>query len=116
MLTVGDRIPECDLQATVNIEKAREFQQITDRSYPGKWLVLFAWPLDFTFVCPTEIAQVRKRNGDFQDGDAQVLGLSADPPFVPLAWRPDRAGLKSLEYPMLAHTKRELSISLGILR
>ena len=104
MLTVGDRIPEFDLQATVNIEKGREFQQITDRSYPGKWLVLFAWPMDFTFVCPTEIAEFGKRNGDFQDRDAQVLGMSTDTHFVHLAWRRDHADLK-----------RELSAALGIL-
>jgi alkyl hydroperoxide reductase subunit AhpC len=49
--------------------------------------VVFAWPLDFTFVCPTEIAEFGKRNGDFADRDAQVLGLSCDSEYVHLAWR-----------------------------
>src|SRR6476661_8024197 len=115
MLTVGDRIPEFDLQATVNIEKGREFQQITDRSYPGKWLVLFAWPMDFTFICPTEIAEFGKRDGDFQDRDAQVLGASTDTHFVHLAWRKNHPDLKALPFPMLADTKRELATALGIL-
>ena len=115
MLTVGDRIPEFDLQATVNIEKGREFQQITDRSYPGKWLVLFAWPMDFTFVCPTEIAEFGKRNRDFADRDAQVLGVSIDSEYVHLAWRKSHPDLKDLPFPMLADIKRELSGALGIL-
>jgi lipoyl-dependent peroxiredoxin subunit C len=71
--------------------------------------------MDFTFVCPTEIAEFGKRNGDFLDRDTQVLGMSTDTHFVHLAWRRDHADLKSLPFPMLAHTKRELSTALGIL-
>ena len=115
MLTVGDRLPQFDLQAAVSLEKGREFTQITDRSYPGQWLVLFSWPMDFTFVCPTEIAEFGKRNGDFRDRDAQVLGMSTDTHFVHLAWRRDHPDLASLPFPMLADTKRELSTALGIL-
>ena len=115
MLTVGDRFPEFDLQAVVSLEKGKEFEQITDKSYPGKWQVLFFWPMDFTFVCPTEIAEFGKRNGDFADRDAQVLGASTDTHFVHLAWRNDHADLKDLPFPMLADTKRELSTALGIL-
>jgi peroxiredoxin (alkyl hydroperoxide reductase subunit C) len=115
MLTVGDRLPPFALQAAVDIEKGREFAQITDRSYPGKWLVLFSWPMDFTFVCPTEIAEFGKRNGDFAERDAQVLGMSTDTHFVHLAWRRDHPDLKSLPFPMLADTRRELSTALGVL-
>ena len=85
MLTVGDRLPQFNLQATVGLEKGREFAQITDRSYPGRWLVLFSWPMDFTFVCPTEIAEFGRKNRDFADRDAQVLGASTDTQFVHLA-------------------------------
>jgi len=115
MLTVGDRLPQFDLQATVDLEKGHEFAQITDRSYSGRWLVIFSWPMDFTFVCPTEIAEFGKRNGDFLDRDTQVLGMSTDTHVVHLAWRRDHADLKSLPFPMLAHTKRELSTALGTL-
>ena len=115
MLTVGDRLPQFDLQAAVSLEKGREFAQITDRSYPGQWLVLFSWPMDFTFVCPTEIAEFGKRNADLRDRDAQVLGMSTDTHFVHLAWRRDHPDLQSLSFPMLADTKRELSTALGIL-
>ena len=115
MLTVGDRLPEFDLQAAVGLEKGREFTQITSKSYPGQWLVLFSWPMDFTCVCPTEIAEFGERHDDFRERDAQVLGMSTDTHFVHLAWRRDHADLKSLPFPMLADTKRDLSTALGIL-
>jgi alkyl hydroperoxide reductase subunit AhpC len=115
MLTVGDKLPPFALQAVVSLEPGHEFAQINERSYAGKWLVLFAWPMDFTFVCPTEIAEFGKRNADFADRDAQVLGFSTDTQYVHLAWRNQHPDLKSLPFPMLADTKRELSQALGIL-
>jgi peroxiredoxin (alkyl hydroperoxide reductase subunit C) len=115
MLTVGDRFPEFRLQAAVSLDKGKEFQEITHETYRGKWQVMFFWPMDFTFVCPTEIAEFGRRNGDFRDRDAQVLGASTDTHFVHLAWRKDHPDLRSLPYPMLADTKRELSQALGIL-
>jgi lipoyl-dependent peroxiredoxin subunit C len=115
MLTVGDAFPSFELQAVVGIEQGKEFQAITDRSFPGKWQVVFLWPMDFTFVCPTEIAEFGRRNGDFADRDAQVLGASTDTHFVHLAWRKDHPDLKQLPFPMLADTKRELSSALGVL-
>jgi alkyl hydroperoxide reductase subunit AhpC len=115
MLTVGDRLPAFKLQAAVSLEKGKEFQEITDQSYPGKWKVVFLWPMDFTFICPTEIAAFGKRNADFKDRDAQILGASIDTQYVHLAWRKDHPDLKSLPFPMLADTKRELSQALGVL-
>ena len=115
MLTVGDRFPEFKLQAVVSTEKGKEFQEVTDKSYEGKWLVVFLWPMDFTFICPTEIAGFGRRNRDFSDRDAQVLGASTDTHYVHLAWRNNHADLKDLPFPMLADTKRELSTSLGVL-
>ncbi len=115
MLTIGDKLPAFKLQSVVSIEKGKEFEEITDASYSGKWKVLFFWPMDFTFICPTEIAEFGKRSGDFSDRDAQVLGASTDSHFVHLAWRNNHADLKDLPIPMLADTKRELSTALGIL-
>lgn len=115
MLTVGDKLPAFALQAVVSLEQGREFREITHESHPGKWKVLFLWPMDFTFICPTEIAEFGRRNRDFQDRDAQVLGASTDTHFVHLAWRKSHPDLESLPYPMLADTKRELSSALGVL-
>jgi alkyl hydroperoxide reductase subunit AhpC len=115
MLTVGDKFPEFALQAAVSLEKGKEFQEITSASYPGRWKVVFFWPMDFTFICPTEIAEFGKRNRDFNDREAAVLGASTDTHFVHLAWRRSHEDLRSLPFPMLADTKRELAQALGVL-
>jgi lipoyl-dependent peroxiredoxin subunit C len=115
MLTVGEKFPKFKLNAVISLEKDKEFQEITESTHLGKWQVIFFWPMDFTFICPTEIAEFGKRNKDFVDRDAQVLGASTDTHFVHLAWRNNHSDLKSLPYPMLADTKRELSSALGIL-
>jgi peroxiredoxin (alkyl hydroperoxide reductase subunit C) len=87
MLTVGDRIPQFDLQAVVALEQDKAFARITDKSDAGKWKIIFFWPKDFTFVCPTEIAAFGKLNREFNDRDAVVYGASTDSEFVHLAWR-----------------------------
>jgi len=115
MLTVGDKLPGFALQAVVSLEQGKEFREITQASYPGKWTVLFFWPMDFTFVCPTEIAEFGRRNADFRDRDAQLLGASTDTHYVHLAWRQQHPDLKNLPFPMLADTKRTLSSALGVL-
>jgi peroxiredoxin (alkyl hydroperoxide reductase subunit C) len=115
MLTVGDRFPEFKLQAVVSTEKGKEFAELGNADMKGKWSVVFFWPMDFTFVCPTEIAEFGRRNGDFADRDAQIFGASTDTQFVHLAWRKADEDLADLPFPMLADTKRELSQALGIL-
>lgn len=115
MLTVGDKFPAFTLQACVSRDHGKEFTEITDQTYAGKWQVIFFWPMDFTFVCPTEIAEFGHRHDDFASRDAVVLGASVDSHYVHLAWRNDHPELKDLPFPMLADIKRELSSSLGIL-
>src|SRR5512145_1681348 len=78
MLTVGDRLPPFRLQAVVSTEKGREFTELTQATFAGRWLVLFSWPMDFTFICPTEIAAFGKRYREFQERDCEVLGMSGD--------------------------------------
>jgi alkyl hydroperoxide reductase subunit AhpC len=115
MLTVGDRLPSFRLQAVVSTKPGSEFAEITGDSHPERWKVLFFWPMDFTFVCPTEIAAFGKRERDFRDRETQILGASTDTQFVHLAWRKTHPDLKELPFPMLADTRRELSSALGIL-
>jgi alkyl hydroperoxide reductase subunit AhpC len=115
MLTVGDRLPEFKVHAVVSTEPGKEFQEITDASHASKWRVLFFWPMDFTFICPTEIAEFGRMNKEFADRDAQVLGASTDTHYVHLAWRKHHPDLATLPFPMLADTKRQLSSALGIL-
>jgi peroxiredoxin (alkyl hydroperoxide reductase subunit C) len=115
MLTVGDTFPEFRLQAAVSLTPGQEFQEITHASYPGTWKVVFFWPMDFTFICPTEIAEFGRRARDFADRDAQVLGASTDTHYVHLAWRRSHPDLKALPFPMLADTRRALATALGVL-
>jgi peroxiredoxin (alkyl hydroperoxide reductase subunit C) len=116
MLTVGDKLPQFSLTATVDNEKpSTAFAEIDNDTYRGKWKVIFAWPKDFTFVCPTEIAAFGKLNREFADRDCQVLGMSTDSEFVHFAWRNDHDDLKDLPFPMLADVKRDFSEALGIL-
>jgi lipoyl-dependent peroxiredoxin subunit C len=115
MLTVGDTFPRFSLKATVSENLDNAFTTVANDSYPGRWLVVFFWPKDFTFVCPTEIAEFGRNNGEFADRDAQVLGASVDSEFVHLAWRKDHADLTGLPFPMLADIRKDLSNALGIL-
>ena len=115
MLTVGDRIPAFKLKAAVERVPGKEFSTVTHESYPGKWLVLFFWPKDFTFVCPTEIAEFGRKDPEFKKRNAQVLGASTDNEYVHLAWREHDKSLRDLPFPMLADLKRELTSAFGVL-
>src|SRR5512144_463905 len=115
MLTVGDKFPDFSVQGVVSTNPANAFQPFSQDSDKGKWKLVFFWPKDFTFVCPTEIAGFGKLNGDFNDRDTVVYGVSTDSEFVHLAWRQNHADLSDLPFPMLADIKRELSFALGIL-
>lgn len=102
----GGKYPE-------SIEKA--FVELTDKSHAGKWQVIFFWPKDFTFVCPTEIAGFASLNHDFADRDTVLLGASTDSEFVHLAWKREQEELKDLPIAMLADVGGKLSKELGIL-
>ncbi len=115
MLGVGEKFPEFEVTATVDLDKNKAFKKITQDDYSGKWKVYFFWPKDFTFVCPTEIAAFGRLNKDFLDRDTQLLGGSTDSEFVHLAWRNNHPDLKDLPFPMLADVKHELCEELGVL-
>jgi peroxiredoxin (alkyl hydroperoxide reductase subunit C) len=115
MLTIGDQFPTFQAKAVIGQEPGKQFTELDDKSYAGKWKVYFFWPKDFTFVCPTEIAAFGKLAREFADRDAQLLGVSTDSEYVHLAWRGTHPDLKDLPFPMIADIKRELSAALGIL-
>ena len=115
MSGIGRRFPEFTLTGVVSNDAKGAFQTFTHDSFPGKWKVVFFWPKDFTFVCPTEIAAFGKLEKEFRARDAQLLGVSIDSEYVHLAWRRDKEELRSLPFPMLADIKRELAAALGVL-
>src|SRR5690349_11581617 len=90
MLGIGQRFPDFSLTGVVSNDPGAAFQTLTQDSFPGKWKVVFFWPKDFTFVCPTEIAAFGGLEKEFQARDAQVLGISIDSEYVHLAWRREK--------------------------
>lgn len=114
MLTIGDKFPQFKAQAVVSMEKGKEFQTVTNDSYAGKWLIFYAYPKDFTFICPTEIVEFDKRAKDFADRDAVVLGGSTDNEFSHLAWRNNHTDLAKLTTP-LVHINPDFAQQLGII-
>ena len=113
MLTIGNAFPAFRLKGVVSSDGA--FRDFDLQSDPGTWKVFFFYPKDFTFVCPTEIAEFGKKHAAFRERDAQVLGASCDTHYVHLAWRLQHPALKQLPFPMVADTRRELSQALGVL-
>jgi alkyl hydroperoxide reductase subunit AhpC len=97
---------------------SKEFKQISLSDYKGKYTLLFFWPLDFTFVCPTEIIAFSDRNEEFARLGVQILGVSIDSHFTHLAWQnTPRAGggIGDINYPMIADLSKEISRAYDVL-
>lgn len=108
MVQVGQQAPDFELEAVVG----EKFTNVKLSDFRGKWVVLFFWPLDFTFVCPTEVTAFSKRIAEFNDLGAEVLGASTDSKFTHLAWT-EKIG--PINYPMLADIRKEVSRNYGVL-
>jgi peroxiredoxin 2/4 len=113
-LRVGQSAPDFTATAVVD----QEFKTIKLSDYRGKYVVLFFYPLDFTFVCPTEITAFSDRYPDFSSLNTEVLGVSVDSEFSHLAWiQTDRksGGLGDLNYPLVSDIKKEISSAYNVL-
>ena len=111
---VQKEAPDFTATAVVN----EEFKQVKLSDYRGKYVVLFFYPLDFTFVCPTEIVAFSDRIKEFHDRGAEVLGCSIDSQFSHLAWiQTPRAtgGLGGLKYPLVADLTKKIAADYGVL-
>jgi len=97
-----------DLEGVANGELA----QAALEDYRGKWVVLFFYPLDFTFVCPTEILEFSKRVREFEEAGAEILAVSVDSKFAHLAWQREIGGIS---YPMLSDITKRVSEQYGVL-
>lgn len=118
ILSIGSKFPDFSKLAVVSLEEGKEFQKMDSSSFvneDNRWTVMFWWPKDFTFVCPTEIAEFNKAFGEFRDRDTTLIGASTDSEFVHLAWRKSHDDLRGLKFPMLADTSKSLAQELGIL-
>ncbi len=111
---VGRKAPDFALEGVLN----GKFATYKLSDYKGKWVVLFFYPLDFTFVCPTEILAFSDRLGEFKKLNAEVLGASVDSKFSHLAWteKPrEEGGIKGLAYPLLEDLGKDLAREYGVL-
>jgi peroxiredoxin 2/4 len=113
-LRVGQTAPDFTATAVVD----QEFKDVSLSGYRGKYVVLFFYPLDFTFVCPTEITAFSDRHAEFKALNTEILGVSVDSQFSHLAWiQSDRksGGIGDINYPLVADLKKEISTSYNVL-
>ena len=116
MLSINDKMPDFALNAMVNSKSFDAFKVISNKDYEGQWYCIFFWPKDFTFVCPTEIAEFGRKEEEFKKCNCAILGCSVDNEFVHLAWHQDNKLLnENVKFPMLSDIKRELCTALGVL-
>ena len=114
---VAKQAPRFEMEAVL---PNKEFGKVSleENMKNDKWTVLFFYPMDFTFVCPTEITALSDRNGEFEDLDAQVIGVSTDTIHTHLAWiNTDRTenGLGELTYPLAADHNQKVARDYGVL-
>lgn len=120
MKTIGDKLEAFNVVGVkpgFNLPEENgqsAFENLTAASFPGKWKVIYFYPKDFTFVCPTEIVEYNKIAKDLEDRDAVLLGGSTDNEFVKLAWRRDHKDLDKLGHWSFADVTGSLVDQLGI--
>ncbi len=120
MLGVGDKLPDFSIVGVKPGFNAHEengesaFETITQDSFPGKWKIIYFYPKDFTFVCPTEIAEFGRLAKEFEGRDAVVMGGSTDNEFCKLAWRRDHPDLDRHPAWQFADTTGALVDGLGV--
>jgi peroxiredoxin (alkyl hydroperoxide reductase subunit C) len=113
---VGQAAPGFDMPSTKNLEKLNENVKLSD--YRGKWLVLLFYPLDFTFVCPTELTTFSDRYEDFLGIGADVIGVSTDSVHSHRAWLKtprDKGGVEGLKYPLASDITKQVARDYGVL-
>jgi len=119
MAQVGRPAPEFSLPSTKNATSSKNLgAEVSSTDYLGKWLVFFFYPLDFTFVCPTEITALSDRYDEFADLGADVLGASTDSVHSHFAWintPREKNGIAGLRYPLVADYKKDVARAFGVL-
>lgn len=105
--------PAPDFKMTTALGDGSGFGEAKLKDYDGKWLVLFFYPLDFTFVCPTEITAFSERADEFKDLDAEILGVSVDSEHSHKAWI--NSDLGKLNFPLAADMKKSVARDYGVL-
>nr|WP_092072541.1 peroxiredoxin [Dendrosporobacter quercicolus]NSL48527.1 peroxiredoxin [Dendrosporobacter quercicolus DSM 1736]SDM43558.1 peroxiredoxin (alkyl hydroperoxide reductase subunit C) [Dendrosporobacter quercicolus] len=113
---VGQQAPDFSMVTTKNLDTLDEVAKLED--YRGKWLILFFYPLDFTFVCPTEIRGFNAKLAEFKQHGAEILGVSVDSVHSHKAWihtSRDAGGLGGLDYPLASDITKKAARDYGVL-
>ncbi len=100
MVIINEKAPEFTEKAFVN----NDIKTISLKDYKGKWVILFFYPADFTFICPTELGELADHYEDFKALGAEVISVSTDTAFVHKAWHDNSETIKKIQFPMLADT------------
>lgn len=111
MLCINDKAPEFTEDAFLN----GEIKKINLTDYKGKWVILFFYPADFTFVCPTELGELAKHYEELKDLGCEVISVSTDTAFVHKAWHDTSDTIKNIKFPMLADPAMRVCKSYGTL-
>jgi peroxiredoxin (alkyl hydroperoxide reductase subunit C) len=109
MPMIGRKLPSMELNAFQD----NEFKKINLDEYRGKWVILFFYPADFTFVCPTELEEMANTYPSFQQLNCEVLSVSTDTEFVHKAWFDNSPSINKVKFPMLADPTGRLCRALG---
>jgi len=107
---INSHLPEIELEVYQK-EKTRKIK-LSD--YHGKWLILFFYPADFTFICPTELRELADNYKKFQDLDAEIISVSTDTVFAHKAWHDSSEAVKNIDFPMAADPTGQLAKALGV--
>ena len=112
-LRTGDTVPNFEFE--IYDPQNDDIKKVSIEDYKGKWLILFFYPADFTFVCPTELEEMAELYDKFKEEGAEVISVSTDTVWVHKAWHEDSEAIKKVQFPMAADPTHELSEAFGVL-
>ena len=113
---VGEKAPAFDMPSTKDIKNLQD--NVSSGEYLGRWVVLFFYPLDFTFVCPTELTAISDRYDEFQERNVEVIGVSTDSVYSHRAWLQtprEQNGVEGLKYPLGSDITKQVARDYGVL-
>lgn len=108
---IGQTVPDMELKAYYNDKETT----ISLSDYKGKWLILFFYPADFTFICPTELEDMAELYPQFQKEGAEILSVSTDTVYTHKAWHDTSEAIKKIKFPMLSDRNQSLSYMMGVM-
>lgn len=107
---IGEEIADLD----VELYHEDQIKKTNLAAYRGKWMVLFFYPADFTFVCPTELEDLQKHYAEFQKLNTEILAVSTDTVFAHKAWHDSSTAIKTVTYPMIGDPTGDLTLEFGV--